>query len=137
MNQMKTPLFRVRINATNLWADVFLHPNVRALRRLANYKGQTSVSDADAFCWQTGVFRKDGTIVELHFAKELLNPDTISHECGHAVWYFMRWSGLEGEEEMCLALGTLVGRITDQFIEMGIPIKRIAKEDRSEHKHKG
>lgn len=128
----RLPLFRVRFSDSEHFADIFLHRSVAALRRLRNYKSQTNVSDAEAFAWLVYVWRKNGTIAELHFARDMLSYEHIFHECTHACHHRLtRWLGIAAkdpqfDEEMASSAGQLGGRVIAQFLKMKIPILRIA-----------
>jgi hypothetical protein len=107
---------------------VIVHKSAYALRRLGNYRNETDVSDADAFCWQSRRLNVESILCEIHLAEDILSIDDIAHECAHAVWHRIRFLGLpmdkkgKLEERLATDIGALTNAIVAKLVQLKIKV---------------
>lgn len=84
--------------SVNLTVKVFLHPNIKALRR-AYSEGLGQCLDVLAYCYYDTDGPVDDVIAELHFYPGHFNAATIAHEALHCVLVLGRYLRLNLEHD--------------------------------------
>lgn len=105
--------------------EVSIHPSVRALRSMLRKRGDKDYRDTLACCWQPDEFEQP---IELHFCREHLSVEIISHESVHAAWHRSLLLGYprdheELQEMLAENTGVIVARVVDKLRELRIKIK--------------